>query len=64
MAIPIVSKFLGIKSFSRRTQSLVQTYFSIYVFTMATIYISSTFYILFILDLVGFAQLGLLVSIG
>ncbi|MHA2089369.1 MAG: MFS transporter, partial [Candidatus Kariarchaeaceae archaeon] len=37
---------------------------SIYVFTMATIYISSTFYILFILDLVGFAQLGLLVSIG
>ncbi|MHA2027910.1 MAG: MFS transporter [Candidatus Kariarchaeaceae archaeon] len=52
------------KNLSLRAQALVGKYFSLYVLSSATYLISSTFYILFIIDRLDYAQFGLVVSIG
>ncbi len=64
MAFSVLLKFLGIDKFPQQAQKIIQIYFALATITRATYLISSTFYILFVLDAVNFAKLGLLVSIG
>lgn len=64
MFTSFLNKFLQVKNLSVRAQNLVRKYFSLYILTSATYLISSTFYILYILDTLDYAEFGLVVSIG
>jgi MFS family permease len=60
---PLIS-FLGVKELPERAQSLVQK--AIITITLIQLFfgLSSTFYVLFVIDLVGYEQLGILLAIS
>ncbi|MFX0174346.1 MAG: hypothetical protein ACFE9L_20910 [Candidatus Hodarchaeota archaeon] len=58
-------KFLGIRSkLPPNTQSLVQKFLFLSSLQSSFFFISGTFYVLFVIDKVGFIDLGILVGIS
>lgn len=53
---------LGVEKLPNRAQGLVQKFVVALMFADFLFYLSSTFYVLFVIDAVGYAQLGLLLA--
>lgn len=56
--------FLQAEKFDEESQTLVQSYFTFNVLMRTRMLLTSTFYILFIIDLVDYQQAAILISIG
>ncbi len=54
---------LGVQQLPDRAQGLVQKFVVVLIFADFLFYLSSTFYVLFVIDSVGYAQLGLLLAV-
>ncbi|MHA2363815.1 MAG: MFS transporter [Candidatus Hodarchaeales archaeon] len=60
---PLIT-YLGVKELPRNSQGLIQKFFFILILMNIFGTISSTFYVLFVLDIVGYAELGFLLSLS
>ncbi|MFW9917520.1 MAG: MFS transporter [Candidatus Thorarchaeota archaeon] len=63
MIIKPLMILLGVHQLPNRAQGLVQKFVVVLIFADFLFYLSSTFYVLFVIDSVGFAQLGLLLAV-
>ncbi|MHA2273870.1 MAG: MFS transporter [Candidatus Hodarchaeales archaeon] len=63
MIIKPLMTILGVQQLPDRAQGLVQKFVVVLIFADFLFYLSSTFYVLFVIDSVGYAQLGLLLAV-
>ncbi|MHA2172631.1 MAG: hypothetical protein ACXAB7_22385, partial [Candidatus Kariarchaeaceae archaeon] len=60
----LLLRYLGVDGLTPQVQGLVRKYYTLSALAHASVILSSTFYVLFVIDTVGVAKLGLLVAIG
>ena len=63
MILRPLSTFLGIHELPERAQGLVQRFVMIVIFIDLVSLLSTTFFVLFVIDSIGIAQLGMLLAI-
>ncbi|MHA2091187.1 MAG: hypothetical protein ACW98K_10035, partial [Candidatus Kariarchaeaceae archaeon] len=60
----LLLRYLGVDGLTPQVQGLVRKYYTLSALAHASVILSSTFYVLFVIDTIGVAKLGLLVAIG
>ena len=64
MVYYLLMHFLGTKELPKRSQSLVQKFVILIFLIDIAFSISSTFYVLFVIDAMGYEKLGILIGVG